>query len=386
MQEKGETMSRLVLVLVMLLCFGAPQVALAQAPDTPAREAIIVDAGTGAILFQKNADARMPTSSMSKTMTMYMVFEALKSGALKLTDELPVSEKAWRMGGSKMFIEVGKRIKVEDLIRGVIIQSGNDAAVVLAEALGGTEENFATLMTARAKEIGLANSHFTNATGWPDPEHYSTPKDLAVLGQRLIRDFPEHYHYYSEKEFVFNNIRQANRNPLLSKGVPGVDGIKTGHAEEAGYGMIASAIRDGRRLIMVVNGLANEKAREEESSRLLEWAFAAFENVTLYKPGDTVEQATVFMGEAGSVPLTVDGEVGVTIARADRSALKVKAVYESPVEAPVKQGQEIGKLVIERPDAAPEEYKLLAGASVPRLGLWGRMLYKFNHLIGRGEE
>ena len=379
-------MKRFLLILCAVAIFSIPGAAFAEAVETPAREVVIIDAGTGAVLFEKEASAHMPTSSMSKTMTMYMVFDALKSGSLKLTDELPVSEKAWRMEGSKMFIEVGKRIKVEDLIQGVIVQSGNDAAVVLAEGLGGTEENFAKVMTAKAKEIGLTDSNFVNATGWPDPNHYSTARDLATLGLRLINDFPEYYHYFSEKEFTFNGIHQPNRNPLLFKGVPGVDGIKTGHAEEAGYGLIASALRDGRRLILVVNGLANEKEREEESARLLEWAFSAFETVTLYKQGDTVEDAAVLLGTAKTVPLTVDADISLTMARSDRAGLKSRAVYDTPIEAPIKKGQEIGKLVVEGAGIPSAEYKIFAATDVPRLGFYGRMKLKFYHLIGHEEE
>lgn len=376
--------ARFLLCVIIALFWACPS--FAESIETPAREAVIIDAGTGAVLFEKNARDRMPTSSMSKTMTMYMVFDVLKSGALKLTDELSVSEKAWRMGGSKMFIEVGKRIKVEDLVQGVVVQSGNDAAVVLAEGLGGTEESFAARMTAKAKEIGMTDSNFVNASGWPDPDHYSTAMDLATLGRHLINDFPEYYHYFSEKEFTFNNIHQPNRNPLLFKGVAGVDGIKTGHAEEAGYGMIASALRGDRRLILVVNGLANEKAREEESARLLEWGFAAFENVSLFKPGETVEDAAVFMGTAKSVPLTVDKIISLTMARSDRAGLKVKTDYATPIEAPVKKGQEIGKLVIEAPGVPAEEFKIYAANDVPKLGLYGRLKVKFYNLIGHEEE
>ncbi len=372
-----------------VLCFFAVSSAevLAATIDTPGKQVILVDATSGTTLFEKNADERMPTSSMSKVMTLYMVFDALKNGRLGLSDELLVSEKAWRMQGSKMFIEVGKKIKVEDLVRGVVVQSGNDATVALAEGLGGSEDVFSAEMNVRAKELGLTSSNFINSTGWPDPNHYSTARDLALLAGRLISDHPGYYHYFAEKEFVFNKIRQPNRNPLLSKGVVGADGIKTGHTEAAGYGLIGSAERNGRRLVLVVNGLSSEKERETESARLLEWGFTAFENVSLYKAGDKVEEASVHMGTAPRVFLTVEENISMTMARVDRSGLQVKAVYETPVEAPVKKGQELGKLVVAPPGAMAREYKIVAGNDVPRLGLFGRMKYKFMHLIGReGDE
>ena len=237
----------LIALFAVVFVFAHIGMAAAQV-ETKAREAIIVDANTGVVLLDKEADAQMPTSSMSKVMTIYMLFEDLKAGRVKLEDTFLVSEKAWRMGGSKMFIKVGDRVKVEDLIRGIIIQSGNDATIAVAEGLAGSEEAFAQAMTARAKELGMTKSHFVNASGWPDPEHYSTPRDLALLAYRIIHDFPEYYHYFAEKEFTYNKIRQPNRLPILTA-VNGADGLKTGHAEEAGYGLIASAKRDDRRVI-----------------------------------------------------------------------------------------------------------------------------------------
>jgi serine-type D-Ala-D-Ala carboxypeptidase (penicillin-binding protein 5/6) len=243
-------------ILFALLLFAAPAMAQVAPMETVAREAYIIDAETGQVLFEKNADQKMPTSSMSKTMTMYMVFEALKNGKLTLDQELPVSETAWRMQGSKMFVPLGQMVKVEDLIRGVIVQSGNDATIVLAEGLAGSEGEFAAAMNRKAKELGMINSNFMNASGWPDENHYSTCHDLAILAIALIRDFPDYYKYYAEKEFTYNNIKQGNRNPLLYKNI-GADGIKTGHTESAGYGLMASGVRDGRRVVMVLNGMAS---------------------------------------------------------------------------------------------------------------------------------
>ncbi len=251
--------------------------------DTAAKWAVIIDFNTGATLLDKDADAPMPPSSMTKLMTMYIVYGMLKSGRLKLDQELPVSERAWRMQGSKMFVPIGGQVKVEDLIRGVIVQSGNDACIVFAEAIAGSEEQFVDLMNQKAKEIGLTNSNFRNCTGWPDPAQRMTCRDIATVARRLIQDFPEYYHYDNEKTFKYNNIEQENRNPLVQKGL--ADGLKTGHTEEGGFGLVASAQRGGRRVIVVVNGLTSMHQRREESERLLEWSFREFENVTLFTRG-----------------------------------------------------------------------------------------------------
>jgi D-alanyl-D-alanine carboxypeptidase (penicillin-binding protein 5/6) len=268
-------MKLLGLVFAFVL-FSVP--AFAQAvipPQTAAKQAILVDAQTGAVLFAKNADERMPTSSMVKVMTIYLTFEGLKQNKLQMDDALPVSSYAWKQEGSRMFVNPGDHVRVEDLIRGVVIQSGNDASVVLAEALGGSEASFAERMNAKAKELGMANSHFMNATGMPDPNHYSTARDLAALAIAVIRDYPEYYHYFSELDFTYNKIKQGNRNPLLYRNI-GVDGIKTGHTESGGFGLIASSLREGRRLILVVNGLESMQSRADEPAALLEWGYREF--------------------------------------------------------------------------------------------------------------
>lgn len=373
--------SRLLTFALFLTLAAAPT--YATVPDTIAREAIVLDFDTGTVLLEKNADAKMPTSSMSKTMTMYMVFTALKEGRLRLDSMLPVSEKAWRMQGSKMFVEVGKEIKVEDLIRGVIIQSGNDATIVLAEGIAGTEEAFAEAMNRTAQNLGMDSSHFANASGWPDPNHYSTARDLATLSVRLIRDFPEYYSYYAEKEFTYHNIRQMNRNPLLYKNM-GVDGIKTGHAEDAGYGLMASGVMDGRRVVVVVNGLKDEAERAQESARLMDWGLRSFENVTLFTAGSTVEQAPVAFGMQLSVPLVIEKEIKLTVPRMAGKDITAKVVYESPIEAPVMKGTQYGKLVIEGPMMQPREIPLVAGADVPRLGLIAETVAKAKLLLTGG--
>ena len=352
----------------------------AAAIETTAREAFIVDAVTGRILLDKNADDSMPPASMSKIMTTYLVFERLKDGRISLDDELPVSEKAWRKGGSKMFVEVGKQVRVEDLLRGVIVQSGNDACIVLAEGLGGTEEAFAAEMTRKGREIGLTGSSFANATGWPDPNHRMTARDLATLAMRIITDFPEYYHYYDETEFTYADIRQSNRNPLLYKSL-GADGLKTGHTEEAGYGLTASAVQGDRRVVLVLNGLESQKTRSEESARLIGWVFREFGNYTLFKAGDTVEDAGVWLGAAPTVPLIAEQDLTVTLSRRARFDMEVKVVYDGPIPAPLEVGQQIATLIVAAPGEETVEIPLVAGAAVERLGFVGRITASVKHLI-----
>jgi serine-type D-Ala-D-Ala carboxypeptidase (penicillin-binding protein 5/6) len=359
---------------------GAASTTAAGGIETEARNAYIIDFRTGAVLLDKNADERIPPASMSKMMFYYTVFSYLKDGKAKLDDMLPVSEKAWRTQGSKMFVPLGGKVKIEDLLRGVIIQSGNDACIVLAEGLAGSEQAFVDVMNKKAQEIGLTGSHFANVTGLPDPEHYMTARDLATLAKHIITDFPEFYKFESEKEFTYNGIRQGNRNPLLYKDV-GADGLKTGHTEEAGYCLTASAVRDNRRIIMVLAGMPTMKSRVTESERLLEWAFREFGGYTLYKPGDTVDEADVWLGAETKVPLTVASDAVVTIPRRSRKDMKVTAVYDKPIKAPIAQGQNVGKLVVTVPGQNPTEFPLVAGASVERLGAMGRVGAALSYLV-----
>lgn len=355
--------------------------AMAADLDTIAREAILVDAETNTILFEKNADERMPTSSMSKVATAYMLFERVKEGRISLDDTLPVSERAWKVQGSKMFVELGNNIKVEDLVRGMVIQSGNDACVVLAEGMSGTEEAFAAAMTKRMKELGLSNTNLMNASGMPDPNHYSTARDLSVLARHLIRDFPDHYHYYSELDYTYHGIKQGNRNPLLYRNM-GVDGIKTGHTEAAGYGLIASGERDGRRLVLVVNGLPNMQARADESARILEWGWREFDNFTLFKAGETVDNLPVWLGVAPTVPAVVQEQVKITMTHDQKQKMKVSFKADAPVPAPVKKGTKLGTLTVTAPGLQTLELPLLAGADVEQLGLFGRMGAALSHFFG----
>lgn len=349
--------------------------------DTQATQAFVIDLSTDTVLMQKNADTRMPPASMSKLMTAYLVFERLKNGSISLEDEFPISRKAHRKGGSKMFLSEGGRARLEDLIRGIVIQSGNDACIVVAEGLAGSEEAFAELMNAKAKELGLKDSHFTNATGWPDPDHYMTAADLATVARRLLEDFPEYYHYYSEPSFKYSGIQQSNRNPVLGR-VEGADGLKTGYTEASGYGLTASAERDGRRLIMVVNGLGSTKERAAEAERILNWGFSTFGTYRLLRAGETVETADLWLGQQDAAALVVDKDLTVTLPRAARADLKVTVRYEGPTPAPVYKGEALGSVVVTAPGVEPIERPLYVAETVERLGPIGRVVEILTALVG----
>ncbi|MBV8522609.1 MAG: D-alanyl-D-alanine carboxypeptidase [Acetobacteraceae bacterium] len=347
--------------------------------NVAAKWAIVVDYTSGATLLEKNADAPMPPSSMTKIMTAYLVYSALRSGKLALTDELPVSDRAWRMGGSKMFVQVGTRVSVENLIRGMIVQSGNDACVVLAEAIAGSEEAFAEQMNKKAKELGLKDTHYSNATGWPDPELRTTCRDLVKLAGAVIRDFPEYYHYDSERTFRYNNIEQANRNPLVQKGT--ADGLKTGHTQEGGFGLVASSLRGGRRVILVLNGLTSSHQRAEEGDRLMEWAFRDFEDVTLFAAHEPVDRAPVWLGSSSTVPLVGSHDLVVTMPRQWRSKAHIAVTYYSPIRAPITRGDVVGKLVVSGQGVPSLEVPLIAGEDVFKLGLPGRAIAVLSHYV-----
>lgn len=359
--------------LILLVFALAVTPAAAAEFDSQARQAFLIDLTTDSVLLEKNADARMPPASMSKLMTAYLVFERLKNGSLSLEDEFPISRKAHRKGGSKMFLSEGATAKLGDLIRGIVIQSGNDACIVVAEGLAGSEEAFAELMNAKAKELGLNDSQFRNATGWPDPEHYMTARDLAVLARRLLEDFPEYYHYYSEPSFEYSGIKQRNRNPVLGR-VDGADGLKTGYTEASGYGLTASAERDGRRLLMVVNGLPSSKERRLEAERILNWGFSAFGTYRLLRAGETVETAELWLGEEETVSLVVDRDLTVTLPRGARENLEVKVRYEGPAPAPVYKGETLGTVIITAPGVDRIERPLYVAETVERLGPVGRVI------------
>ena len=352
----------------------------AAAFETSAKQMILVDDTTGAVMLEKNSDQPMFPASMSKMMTLYVVFQKLTEGNLSLDTQFRVSEKAWRMGGSKMFVELNSRVSVSDLLRGVVVQSGNDACIVLAEGIAGSEAQFAELMNTTAKKLGLGNSHFTNATGWPDPQHFTTAHDLAILAHDIIRDFPQFYPIFQEKNFTYNGIKQGNRNPLLYT-YTGSDGLKTGHTKASGYGLAASASRDGRRIIVVANGMGNVNERAREVERILDHGFTEYSNYTLFKAGDIVEQVEVWLGDKMNVPLVINHDLTVTLSRSERHELKVRVLAPGPVPAPVKMGAEIAKLVITASDKKSIELPLVAGIEIGRLSAFGRIGAAFNHLL-----
>jgi len=370
MMALRSVLPRLLAVAAVAACAAAARPATAV--ETIARQAYMIDAETGAVLIDKNGAQPVPPSSMSKMMTVYLAFERIKEGSLKLDDTFLISEKAWRRGGSKMFVEVGKRVRVDDLLRGIIVQSGNDASIAVAEGLAGSEEAFADQMNRRAREIGLRDSHFVNSSGWPAEGHVMSVRDIATLSLRTVQDFPELYKMYAEKTFTYNGIRQGNRNPLLYRNV-GADGLKTGHTEDAGYGLAASATRNGRRLVLVLNGLPSARARTTESHRLTEWGFREFDNFTLFRKGDTVATAEVWLGSEAAVPLVADRDLTVTLPRRARREARVTVNYEGPIAAPIEEGAEVATLRIAAPDYPAIEIPLKAGRAVERLGLVGRL-------------
>jgi len=338
---------QLLAILATLLALSAS--AFAQADfDTKARFAVLVDQESGTVIFQKDADASLEPASMAKLMTLAVVFNEIRSGRLTLDNEFFVSEHAWRTGGapsggSTMFAELNSRIRVEDLIRSVIIQSGNDAAIVLAEGIAGSETSFAAMMNELAEDIGLNGSYFTNPTGLPDPDMHSTARDLANLARYLIREFPEYYHYFSEPEMEWNGIKQSNRNSLVELGI-GVDGLKTGHTEAAGYGSVISTDDGGRRLVAVVHGLDTMAARTEEGRKLITWGARAFERVDAFPEGKIIGYADVYGGSSASVGLIGEGDVALYLPRGTRRCLTGTIVYTGPLLPPVSEGQQVAEL------------------------------------------
>ena len=339
--------------------------------DTSARQALVIDYQTGAVLLEKNADAAMPPASMSKLMTLNMLFEAVATGRADLSDTFTVSETAWRMGGSTMFLEPRHRPTVEDLIRGIIIHSGNDACVVVAENLAGSETAFAHQMTAHATQIGLTSSTFLNSTGWPEAGHVMSARDLVTLASRLISEFPQYYPYFAEDTYTWDGITQPNRNPILASAL-GADGLKTGHTEEAGHGFVGSAQQDGRRIVFMLGGLESAAARKVESERVLAWAFREFENATLIGAGAEVVRAPVWIGAQDEVGLVTAGDVYATIPFGQKDNVTAIARFEGPLEAPILSGAEVGELIVSIPDMPSQTVPLLAAEEVGVAGFFSR--------------
>lgn len=360
----------------------------AKAIDTKARNMILVDYTTGAYMYTKDIYDPIPPASMSKLMTVYMIFDKLRDGSLSLDDTFKVSENAWRKGGassggSTMFLAIGDEVKVDELLKGIIIQSGNDACIVAAENIAGDEDSFVRMMNAKAKEIGLKNSNFANATGLPHPDHKMSVEDLAILARRIIEDFPQFYHIFSQKEFMYNHIRQGNRNPLLYT-MPYADGLKTGHTDEAGYCLTASAKKGDRRIIGVMTGLESNKERSEEAEKMMSWAFREYDNYTLIKKGDKLADIPVWYGTDKTVPLVSSQDIIRTLKKSDYNQAKVKIAYDKPVKAPIEMGQQLGILKIEIPDHEIEEIPLYAGQTINKLGFASKIMANIKYLLSGG--
>ncbi|WP_408740267.1 D-alanyl-D-alanine carboxypeptidase family protein [Acetobacter sp. AN02] len=350
---------------------GTPATSPLGPVDTVARWAFIVDFTSGTVLLEKAADDHMPPSSLTKMMTAYVVFAMLRAGRIRLDQSFPVSERAWQMQGSKMFVPLGGMVSVEELIQGMLIQSGNDACIVLAEGIAGSEEQFVNLMNDTAGKLGMANTHYMNSTGWPSDNHYMSARDTATIAVHLIRDFPEYYHYFSETEFKYNKISQGNRNVLVDKGL--ADGLKTGHTDAGGYGLCASSLRNGRRVVMAINGMASSNERAHEGERLMAWAFANFESVPLLKKGQVLEQVPVWNGTARTVPGTPAQDLTLTLPRGWQSKVHFSVDYNQPVPAPVAAGQAVGQITIALDGGQNIPVPLVAGNAVPKLGFGGRI-------------
>src|SRR5471030_36027 len=353
-------------------------------PPKVARFACLIDAQTGAVLMAKDAEKPMAPSSMAKMMTVYLMFEDLTSGKLKMDTRFSVSERAYAitrgLHSSTMFLERTDQPAVSDLVQGVIVVSGNDASVVVAEGMAGSEENFAERMNKRAKEIGLTGSVFKNSSGWPQEGQMVTARDLAVLAMRTVRDFPQFYRYYAQRDYTYNGKTQANRN-LELKSVAGVDGLKTGHTDEGGFGQTTSAIREGRRLILVLNGLKSMADRAQETARLIEWGFRESSNTTIFRSGDVVSEAPVWLGTQDKVPLTIPVPVMMTTTVGQTAQPRVVAKFEGPLPAPIAKGTRVGTAAVTTPDGRTREYPLEAGADVPKLGVVGRITVIAKHYL-----
>lgn len=340
-------------------------------PGIEAKSWILVDHATGRRLAGENEDARVEPASITKVMTAYVAFKALAEGRLKLQEPVTISERAWRAEGSRTFLQVGDKVPVEVLLQGMIVQSGNDAAIAIAERLAGSEETFARVMTEQARALGMKNSSFANSTGLPDPALYTTARDIAILARAMIRDFPQYYRWYSQKEFEWNNIRQGNRNGLLYRD-PSADGIKTGHTDSAGYCLVSSAQRNGTRMISAVFGTQSPKIREQASAALLNYGFAFYETVTLRKAGEMVLQPRVFKGAEQSVAVSPQTNVGVTVTRGNTSKLRVTTALNEPLIAPLKAGQRVGELTVLDGNTVVRRVPLVVSGDVPAGGLWAQ--------------
>lgn len=374
-----------VLAIACVVTLAGLLPAEAQLFETRAKEAFLMDGQTGTVLFSKNADELVPPASLAKLMTIEVVFHAIKSGRLSLDDMFEVSENAWReggaaSGGSTMFAKVHSTIPLEDLIQGIIVQSANDACITIAEGMAGSEANFARLMTERARQLGLTKSTFDNSTGLPDPKTRVTMRELVLLARHIHDAYPALYHYFAEPSFTWNKIRQRNRNPLLDLGI-GVDGLKTGHTDAAGYGIVASMEQGGRRLYLAMSGMSSARERAEESRKMLEWGMRAFEKRPLFADGAVVGDASVYGGETSSLPLKAKGPVDIFVPVGNPDGLKARIVYHWPIMAPVEEGTQIGDLKVFIGDTLSQETPLYAAETVEKGPLYKRALDALQELM-----
>ncbi len=378
---------RHMLLLMLIFCSLAVNIQMAHAQTanypqitTSAKQLLLIDLNTRTALVAKGASERMYPASMTKVMTAYLVFEHLKTGFIDMDSKFNVSYKARQMGGSRMFLEYGTQATVRDLLYGLIVQSGNDAAVVLAEGIAGTEDEFAKLMNSKAKELGMTNSNFLNSSGWPDENHYVTAFDLAILAKHIIEDFPDFYPLYSERTFTYNNIKQNNRNPLLWQDL-GVDGLKTGFTDTSGYGLLASAKEGERRMIMVINGLKSQRIRSRESNRVLRWAFTAWDNIRLYNAGEAIGRLPVALGTTETITLHASQHIDLTVPARKSPELKGYIEYKAPLIAPIAKGDVLGVLVVRENDKEILRSPVVAGQHIEETGFFGRFSYNIRNIF-----
>ena len=378
--------ARMKMAGLLAICLsGASQALIPSAPQLAASSYLLIDADSGKVIVEHQADQQLPPASLTKIMTAYIVSSEIARGTISESDTVPISVKAWKMGGSRMFVREGTEVPLKDLLKGVIIQSGNDASVALAEYVAGSEEAFAEVMNQQAYLLKMNGTHFENATGWPAEGHFSTARDLSKLALALINDFPDHYRFYAEKEFTYNDITQANRNGLLWRD-KSVDGIKTGHTEDAGYCLVSSAERDGMRLISVVMGTASSKAREQETQKLLTYGFRYFETHNIYDASEVLAEARVWGGKAESVGLTLENPLVLTIPRGRKGELDAVMEIDREIVAPIVSGEDFGVLKVSLDGEVIERRPLVAAQNVEQAGLfsrlWDRLVLFVRGLLG----
>ncbi len=379
----------LVTGVIMMAVVTAPIAKASSDVPTVAEYVFVTDFSSGRVLMEKQHDQPMKPASMAKIMTTYIVFDRIAEGSLALSDQFVVSEKAWKMGGSRSFLQAGRSYSLDELLHGVIIQSGNDAAVVIAEGISGSEENFVAEMNMTAKKLGMTKTRFTNATGWPHPDLTTTAEDLGILATAMIRNFPAEtypdlYPIYGKKTYTLNKIKQGNRNPLLygkSAANNGVDGLKTGYTSESGYGLVASAERDGQRVIMVLNGMKSKKERSSESRRLMDFIFREYRNYNFFTAGEVIDQAEVWLGDARHVSLVLEDGFSKVLSRSERAKTELSVNWSGPVPAPITKGQKIGELVIKTEGKTTDTVPLLAAEDVRQLGMLDRIGEALKYLI-----